>query len=869
VAFLPTAVAAVSGSVSIVSNDPSSPTSVGLSGSAIAATYLLGANPTSLSFGNVNVGNTSSLSATLTNNGNSNVTISSVTPTGTGFSASGITPGTILSPNQSATLNVVFAPLAAGSVIGSVAVASNATNSPTTIAPLSGTGASATAIVNVKNFGATGNGTTNDTAAINSAIGALTSGATLLFPCGAYLVTSQLSVNTSNVTIDGNSCATIKYGASSTGDIMLMGNNALGSAVALSATANELSTSFTTVSGLGVSAGEYIYIHQGGKDFSTDSGSGNDTVCDTSGCRGEILKVQSVSGNTITVTTALHDTYNPSVNAAVAQKLSNPQTGMTVKNITFDGQGLVNSCLITKGLVESTISGYIAKNCTVYGFLSETAFNLSLNNVTISNISRFEGAGFFMEGNLSLTNVSISSIGNTTAQISAAGNTTVNGLTLDATGETGRAFKFTAVRYGTFNGVTVKNDPTNNNGWSFEYYSSHNTINNCVVTNNGGGGTGTGNGGINSFGNFNQYNTFNNCTVSGNGNIQFFIGAFDALRLGQDSHVTINGGTFTGTNSVESVIDLEGANPTVTNATIKGPGAQGILLVANAANGCISNNTFMSGTGLGGAINSNSSSNIGSGNILNGLSSNLTAGTCGTSSVSISPTAATVASGGTQQFTATVTGSSNTAVTWTATAGSISTSGLFTAPAVSTNTSVTVTATSQALPGQTASATVTVTPSAPPNIFGYAVQGAAVGTTMSNSVLATRYQMAGQNGMVTSMSVFIASPVSASPNNQFQVAIYADNAGAPGALIASSVSQTIVPDAWNTVPISAAVTANAYYWLAYNTNGLAANANNLRYDVGGATSTWITSEPFGTWPATYGPIGGTNSSSTSMYATFQ
>jgi hypothetical protein len=128
--------------------------------------------------------------------------------------------------------------------------------------------------------------------------------------------------------------------------------------------------------------------------------------------------------------------------------------------------------------------------------------------------------------------------------------------------------------------------------------------------------------------------------------------------------------------------------------------------------------------------------------------------------------------------------------------------------------------------------------------------------------------MAGQNGTVTSMSVFIASPVSASPNDQFQVAIYADNGGTPGAFIASSAPQTIVPDSWNTVPISAAVAANAYYWLAYNTNGLAANANDLRYDSGGATSTWITSEPFGTWPATFGPIGGTSSSRTSMYATF-
>src|SRR3989475_30221 len=145
------------------------------------------------------------------------------------------------------------------------------------------------------------------------------------------------------------------------------------------------------------------------------------------------------------------------------------------------------------------------------------------------------------------------------------------------------------------------------------------------------------------------------------------------------------------------------------------------------------------------------------------------------------------------------------------------------------------------------------------NTFGYAVQGASIGTTMSNSVSATRCQMVGQNGTVTSMSVFIASPASASPNNHFQVAIYADNNGTPGALIASSVSQTIVPDAWNTVPISAPVLANTYYWLAYNTNGLAANTNNLRYDAGGATSAWISLEPFGTWPATFGPIGSTSS----------
>ncbi len=79
-----------------------------------------------------------------------------------------------------------------------------------------------------------------------------------------------------------------------------------------------------------------------------------------------------------------------------------------------------------------------------------------------------------------------------------------------------------------------------------------------------------------------------------------------------------------------------------------------------------------------------------------------------TISVSVSPTTATVASGGTQQFSAQVTNTSNTAVTWSATSGSVSTAGLFTAPTVTATKSVTVTATSVADNTKSASATVTV-----------------------------------------------------------------------------------------------------------------------------------------------------------------
>jgi hypothetical protein len=83
-------------------------------------------------------------------------------------------------------------------------------------------------------------------------------------------------------------------------------------------------------------------------------------------------------------------------------------------------------------------------------------------------------------------------------------------------------------------------------------------------------------------------------------------------------------------------------------------------------------------------------------------------------SVSVMPTTATVAVGKTQQFAATVTGSTNTAVTWSVVGGvsngTISTTGLYTAPATVPNPpQVTVTATAQADSRKSANATVTVT----------------------------------------------------------------------------------------------------------------------------------------------------------------
>ena len=139
--FSPSASGAVSGSMSITSTGSNSNLSIPLSGTGVTQGTLT-ANPTSLAFGNVQVGYSSSLSETLTNTGGSSVTISQANLTGAMFSIYGLPLPLTLTPNQSVTFTTTFTPSSAGAASGSLSVVSTASNSPLTIA-MSGSGTSA------------------------------------------------------------------------------------------------------------------------------------------------------------------------------------------------------------------------------------------------------------------------------------------------------------------------------------------------------------------------------------------------------------------------------------------------------------------------------------------------------------------------------------------------------------------------------------------------------------------------------------------------------------------------------------------------------------------------------------------------------
>ncbi len=182
------------------------------------------------------------------------------------------------------------------------------------------------------------------------------------------------------------------------------------------------------------------------------------------------------------------------------------------------------------------------------------------------------------------------------------------------------------------------------------------------------------------------------------------------------------------------------AGNSITSSALTTTNSNDILLHAvdlNVDQGTGTNNTFVPsspfGFPAGGATDirsaialeivsntqSNMVSSIGWGTSAYGASDMLVAFKAATTtavSISISPTSAALQTGATQQFSTTVSGTTNTSVTWSvngvqggnSTTGTVSTSGLYTAPATAPSSSVTVTATSVADSTKSASANVTI-----------------------------------------------------------------------------------------------------------------------------------------------------------------
>ena len=118
-------------------------------------------------------------------------------------------------------------------------------------------------LYDVKTFGATGDGSTDDTSAINSAIAALSAGDTLYFPEGTYVVSSALTTISTSVNIVGAGIGKSIIDATTvgTGPVLdVTGTATLTTTVASAVSEGDYQISLASASGLSVN--DFLYIRR-------------------------------------------------------------------------------------------------------------------------------------------------------------------------------------------------------------------------------------------------------------------------------------------------------------------------------------------------------------------------------------------------------------------------------------------------------------------------------------------------------------------------------------------------------------------------------------------------------------------------------
>ena len=141
--------------------------------------------------------------------------------------------------------------------------------------------------LNVVDFGAVGNGITNDTAAIQAAINALPAGQTLNGNGSTYLITSSLTLK-ANMTLEN---FVFDFSTAGNSAELLVASGSIGTAISISAGLTVGQVTFTVSNGAGFSANDYVYIK------SADFWDNWDDLC----IMAETHKIKSVVGNSITL----------------------------------------------------------------------------------------------------------------------------------------------------------------------------------------------------------------------------------------------------------------------------------------------------------------------------------------------------------------------------------------------------------------------------------------------------------------------------------------------------------------------------------------------------------------------------------------
>lgn len=359
--------------------------------------------------------------------------------------------------------------------------------------------------INVKDFGAVGNGTTNDTAAVLLAIAA-SAGKVLLWPAGTYLINNNPIIPVSNsawcltpsatITNVTTSAVYVMFSIDGVSNFTLYGGGTIQGYVVNNPVANailvNISNSAATIDTKNIlidnitftnSNGECIYIGSGG---GASVGCQNVTInnCKISGARRNGIAVGAANFVTIT-NNEISATSNPD-HAEICSGIDvEPLVGQVSKNLhiannyihgndgcgisiyggvggSFGAEAIVNVSIDNNSLDDNCKAGLSVSSTLVASLEATTTQKLSITNNVVTGLNRRGGISVDLNRECAVTGNSI------TGELASATHPTntsfLSGITINAC--TRVVVSDNSVR------------TTNSNG--FYFYQS----NNCIIANN-------------------------------------------------------------------------------------------------------------------------------------------------------------------------------------------------------------------------------------------------------------------------------------------------------------------------------------------------------------------------------------------------
>jgi hypothetical protein len=386
--FAPATAGSLPGTITILSNAPTSPSTVTLTGTGVATQPGVSISPASFAFGSVVDGQTKSQTFTLTNTGNAPLSISQLGVTGAGYSLSGLATPATIAVGASTSFSATFAPTTAGSLPGTITITSNAPTSPST-ASLSGNGVAGTLILSA-------NPTSLAFGNVNA--GVSSSKSVTLTNSGTGNVTiSQITVNAKDVTTSGvttpvilspGQTQTLNVAFNPTAQESVSGN--------ITVTNSQGTSTVVGVSGTGVQAG--ISLTPSSANF------GSVTIGATNS---QTIQISNTGNGVLTITQANVAGTGFSVAGLTLPLSINP--GLTS---TFNGQYQPAAAGSVSGSISIISNAAVSPSVvtlTGTGVAATQTLSLSTTSLSFGNVNT---------GTNSTQTVSVANTGNANVQIS-------------------------------------------------------------------------------------------------------------------------------------------------------------------------------------------------------------------------------------------------------------------------------------------------------------------------------------------------------------------------------------------------------------------------------------------------------------------